>query len=157
MSQNENNFAQPPFLLKVVKLKPDAKLPERKSKKAAGYDLYAYDDAVLIPSRDKKSIRTGIGVEMPEGMCGVIKSRSGLIAKKDSIVAFEGLIDPDYQGELTVILINHGLTPYYVKKGDRIAQLLLFYYGDPEVMEVPCFAKKTERGTNGFGSTGLSG
>ncbi len=155
MSQNENPVMSAPFLLKVVKLHEDAQLPQRKSPMAAGYDLYAYDDAVVIPSRDKKMISTGIAVQLPPDTCGMIASRSGLMAGKDSISAFGGLIDLDYQGELKVILINSGSTPYYVKKGDRIAQLLILFHAEPEVMEIPHFAQKTERGTAGFGSTGL--
>jgi deoxyuridine 5'-triphosphate nucleotidohydrolase len=105
-------------LLKVKRLFKDAKLPKRSSAGAAGYDLYSYVK-VIIPPKSIVSIETGISIKVPNGCYGQIASRSGL-AIKFGLNAMAGVIDPDYTGDVTVILINLG--------NDDYQGLCLFYF-----------------------------
>ena len=128
--------------------------PIRATKLAAGYDLFATKDEVIRPL-DRKLIGTGIKLKkMPEDMQGEIRSRSGLANKYGVFVLNSpGTIDPDYRGELKVLLANIGHLPFDISRGDRIAQLLFIKY------ETPTFNHKSishyERGEKGFGSTGI--
>ena len=99
---------------------------------------------------------TGIAVAIPPGMCGLVLPRSGLAIKHGiSCVNAPGLIDPNYRGEVGVILINHGTEPWSAQAGDRIAQLLLVPFAAPDVTLVEALPDGgDERGTGGFGSSG---
>jgi dUTP pyrophosphatase len=128
-------------------------LPKRATKLAVGYDLFATKDEVIRPL-DRKLIGTGIKLNMPEGIEGQIRSRSGLAHKYGVFVLnAPGTIDPDYRGELKVLLCNLGHLPFDVSEGDRIAQLVFSRY------ETPLFNANSishyERGDQGFGSTGI--
>lgn len=142
-------------IVKVQKL-PGAKLPEAKTKEAAGYDLCANNNfPVIIRPGEFKAIPTGLKMEIPEGWCAEVYSRSGLAAKNGMFVLnCPGLLDSDYRGEIIVILANFGLHEFEVKRGDRIAQLRVKKL-DSFVFEEVESLSETERGEQGLGSTGV--
>src|ERR1700761_6245123 len=139
--------------LSYIKRSPHAKDPKRGSRFAAGFDLAA-SEGQIIPAGKWKVISTGLEIAVPEGTYGRGAPRSGLAAKHGIDVG-AGVIDYDYRGIVGVILINHGVVDFEVKIGDRIAQLILEKVDmadAEEVKELP----STERGENGFGSTGVT-
>ncbi len=141
--------------IRVKKLKPGAVLPTYGSAEAAGADLYAcLDEAVVIHPGETVFIPTGLSMEIPVGIAGLIYARSGLACKRGLAPANKvGVIDSDYRGEFIVALHNHGSNEQTVSHGERIAQLLItpvFTPGFTEVSEL----SDTSRGVGGFGSTG---
>jgi dUTP pyrophosphatase len=138
--------------LGVKKLTYDAILPTRGSDGAVGYDLYSNCDGV-IEGGNRGLISTGIAVSLPPGVYGRVAPRSGL-AMKNGIQVGAGVIDPDYTGELKVLLFNHGSKDLEVKMGDRVAQLVLERCETPPVEEIGLL-QETIRGEGGFGSTGV--
>jgi dUTP pyrophosphatase len=144
--------------LNVIKISPSAILPVRASAGAAGYDLFSTDNYVVLPGR-RVVVSTGITVQLPPGTYGRIAPRSGL-AVKHGLDTLAGVIDPDYTGEIKVVLQNlDGTQPFVIRPGYRIAQLILENYTVAEVVEVPTentpLVDTTSRGAAGFGSTGL--
>jgi dUTP pyrophosphatase len=138
--------------LGVKKLTYDAIVPTRGSDGAVGYDLYSSEDAVVPCQAGRALVGTGITVVLPQGVYGRVAPRSGL-AVKHCINVGAGVIDPDYTGEIKVVLFNHGDKDFEVKKGDRIAQLVLERCETPPIEEIS-IVEDTERGSGGFGSTG---
>jgi dUTP pyrophosphatase len=138
--------------LGVKKLCYDATLPTRGSDHSVGYDLYSSEDAMVPNQAGRAIVGTGITVVLPPGVYGRVAPRSGLAAKH-CINVGAGVIDPDYTGEIKVILFNHGLKDFEIKKGDRIAQLILERCETPPIEEIS-IVEDTERGSSGFGSTG---
>lgn len=143
--------------ISIKRLREDAHVPLLAHATDAGADLYSIDEAILQPG-ERILISTGIAVALPEGYVGFVQPRSGLAIKHGiSVVNTPGTIDSGYHGEIKVILINHDLhVPFTILKGDRIAQFIIQKVERPvftEVDELP----STERGANGFGSTGLQG
>ena len=138
--------------LGVKKLCYDATLPTRGSDHSVGYDLYSSEDAMVPNQAGRAIVGTGITVVLPPGVYGRVAPRSGLAAKH-CINVGAGVIDPDYTGEIKVILFNHGLKDFEIKKGDRIAQLILERCETPPIEEIS-IVEDTERGSGGFGSTG---
>ena len=139
--------------LYVKKLRNNAAVPKRGSEEAAGYDIASAEDTV-VPAKGKTVVKTGISVAIPEGCYGRIAPRSGLAVKRFIDVG-AGVIDADYRGEIGVVLFNHSDEDFVVKPGDRIAQLLLEKIETPTVKEAEELPD-TKRGTDGFGSTGIS-
>jgi dUTP pyrophosphatase len=137
---------------RVKKLAQGADLPVRGSNGAAGYDLTSVEECVILPGR-RAVVATGISLKVPEGTYGRIAPRSGL-AVKHGIQVGAGVIDSDYTGEVKVVLFNHNNKKYSIKPGFRIAQLILEQCVTPEVVEVDDL-DATDRGSNGFGSTGV--
>lgn len=142
--------------MEVVKLMPmseAATLPTRGSRWAAGMDLKASASYCLNPGVTL-AVKTDWNIEIPEGYVGLVCSRSGM-ALKNSVFALNapGVVDEDYRGEIQVILHNAGQAHVDINKGDRIAQLLLVKAVDWEV-EITDQLSESERGANGFGSTG---
>lgn len=135
--------------LKVV-LDPGAKMPTRAHELDAGYDLYSREDATVWQSAGGK-FDTGVHIQIPAGYVGFIKSKSGLNAK--SGLQAEGVIDAGYTGSINVLLRNHGPRAVEIKKGQKIAQLVLLPIITPELEQVDGL-EETERGSGGFGSTG---
>ena len=133
-----------------VMLSPGAIAPTRGSVGAAGYDLYANDD-VTIGETEFTPVSTGVIVAIPPGYYGRIAPRSGLAAKHGSIIG-GGVIDEDYRGELKV-LMSCLFGMYEVSLGERIAQLVLEKITTPE-LEIVTSLDDTDRGSDGFGSTG---
>lgn len=138
--------------LLVKRLVPTATLPSRGSGGAVGYDLSASED-YLVPRGTRMIVNTGIAVVIPRDCYGRIAPRSGL-AVKHGIQVGAGVVDPDYTGELKVVLFNHGDGDFSISTGDRIAQLILERCETPPVQEVGAL-HETERGAGGFGSTGV--
>ncbi|KAL9644371.1 hypothetical protein ABK040_005829 [Willaertia magna] len=140
-----------PSVFKVKRLTEHAILPIRSSVKAAGYDLSsAYD--YIVPKRGKILVKTDLAIAVPEGYYGRVAPRSGL-ALKHFIDVGAGVVDSDYRGNLGVVLFNHAEEDFEIKKGDRIAQLILEKITLPNILEVDEL-DETERGSGGFGSTG---
>lgn len=137
--------------IKVKLLSEDAKLPTRSHPHDAGLDLYASEDLDLITTG---VISTGVAVQIPEGYVGLVWPRSGLSAKH-GIDVLAGVIDHGYTGEIKVCLsyLKDNPLAYEIKKGDRIAQLLIQKIETPSIEQVESF-EETERGDSGFGSTG---
>jgi dUTP pyrophosphatase len=119
--------------LQIQKLVPEAKLPYRTTPGSAGYDLFAYTECVVEPGR-RAVVPLGFSVTMPEGLYGVISPKTGL-AVKHGLVVLGGTIDPDYEGEVKVILYNTDRYPFVIHPGFRIAQLVLVRYETPELEE----------------------
>ena len=146
--------------LQIKKLSDEAIVPSRGSEHAIGYDLSAcmMSGQIIIKPHGMAIIPTGISMAIPIGTYGRIAPRSGLAAKKWIDVG-AGVIDPDYRGEVKVILFNHHPTnEFVVNHGDRIAQLILEQAITPSVVELTKEEKlsETERMCGGFGSTGIS-
>lgn len=138
-------------VLKVKRLSDNAFLPVRGSAFAAGFDLFAATDAV-VPKNGKVLIPTDIAIEIPPNTYARVAPRSGL-ALKHFIDTGAGVIDYDYRGNVGVILFNHNSLDFEVKKGDRVAQLILERICMASCVEVEDL-EATERGSGGFGSTG---
>ena len=135
--------------LKVV-LDPGATMPTRAHDLDAGYDLYSREDATVWQNAGGK-FDTGVHIQIPAGYVGFVKSKSGLNAKNG--IQAEGVIDAGYTGSITVLLRNHGPRAVEIKKGQKIAQLVILPIITPE-LEVVDSLEETDRGSNGFGSTG---
>ena len=138
--------------LGIKKLTNDATMPTRGSDGAVGYDLYSTEDTVVPCQAGRALVGTGISVVLPSGVYGRVAPRSGL-AVKHCINVGAGVIDPDYTGEIKVVLFNHGENDFEIKRGDRIAQLVLERCETPPVKEIEII-EETARGSGGFGSTG---
>lgn len=138
-------------MLRVKKLTKSSKLPSRGSEFSAGYDLYA-SESVMVKSKDRALVSTGIAISVPSGTYGRIAPRSGL-AVKHGIDVGAGVIDEDFRSDIKVLLMNHGDANYTINAGDRIAQLIIENISSPEVKEVNEL-DNTARGKGGFGSTG---
>ncbi len=126
-------------------------LPSYGSVGAAGADLSAAEAAVLPPG-GRAAVGTGVVLALPAGHVGLVWPRSGL-ALRHGIDTLAGVIDSDYRGEVRVILVNHGLEPFAITPGDRIAQLLVQKVERVDFAPVSTLSD-TARGTSGFGSTG---
>ena len=139
--------------IEIKKLSENATLPTQGSKYAAGYDLYAAEEGVVL-SECRLLIKTNISVSIPEGYYGRIAPRSGL-AYKSGIDVMAGVIDADYRGDIGVILYNTDVKDFEFKKGDRIAQLIIEKCHNAEWQEVSEL-EDSVRSDGGFGSTGVS-
>lgn len=133
-----------------VKLDEGAYAPERAHAEDAGYDIRAKESAVIWGYGSQRFF-TGVHVEIPKGWCGQIWSKSGLHVNYH--ITTTGLIDSGYTGEIVVSLTNHDEKPYHVRRGDKIAQLVLVPCGSEEIEVVDEISGGT-RGEGGFGSTG---
>jgi dUTP pyrophosphatase len=130
-------------------------LPARATADSAGMDLLAAvgEDVVLAPG-GRALIPTGIALALPSGYEGQVRPRSGLALKHGvTVLNTPGTIDADYRGEIGVILINHGESPFTVRRGERIAQLVIAALVDAALDEVDSLPI-SRRGADGFGSTG---
>lgn len=141
-----------------VKTDVNAKEPSKANKDDAGFDLVATED-VCIDVGHTVMVSTGIKMAIPEGYVGMVCSRSGMAAK-DSVFVLNspGIIDSGFRGEVKVILYNAGNDSYYIKTGQRIAQLVLVKLADVQMkwIEESVFdTLNSTRGNGGFGSTGV--
>jgi dUTP pyrophosphatase len=136
----------------------DLPLPQYQSALAAGLDLLAAvaDDApVAIAPGGRATIPTGVAIALPPGSEGQIRPRSGLAARHGvTILNAPGTIDADYRGELQVILVNIGTDSFVVRRGMRIAQLVIAQIQQAHLVESASL-ESTERAAGGFGSTGM--
>lgn len=141
------------MILKLKKLNDNAIIPTRGSEKAAGYDLYAAEEA-SIKAGETVKIGTGIAVAIPDGYFGGIYARSGLATKEGLRPAnCVGVIDSDYRGELIVSIHNDSSVDRIIEKGERMAQLVVQPYLSVEFEEADEL-DETERGDGGFGHSG---
>jgi dUTP pyrophosphatase len=140
-------------ILKVKRLTPHARLPIRGTPGAAGLDLCSASDGRLLP-KSVNRFPTDLAMEFPKGCYGRMASRSGL-SYRNGIQVAAGVIDPDARGNIYIMLRNHTDKEFLVKKGDRLAQLIIEKYTHTDIQEVQDLSI-TDRGEKGFGSTGVS-
>ena len=143
------------FEMNIKKLNENAIVPTYGSSFAAGADLYACEGGdIVIEAGQTRLVHTGIAMEIPEGMVGLIYARSGLASKRGLAPANKvGVIDSDYRGEIMVALHNHSSAPQTVADGERIAQIVFAPYYTAEFCVVDELGDPA-RGAGGFGSTG---
>lgn len=134
-----------------IKLDEGAKMPTRAHECDAGMDLYS-TEGKLVPAMGNAIFDTGVHMEIPKGFVGFIKSKSGLNVKHG--LTCEGVIDSGYTGSIVVKLYNDSDWDYLVEAGDKIAQIVLLPVWVPESMILVHRLEESERGDNGFGSTG---
>ena len=136
------------------RLHPEAQLPSYAHPGDAGMDARSVED-VVIPPGGRALVHTGIAAELPPRAEIQVRSRSGLALKKGVMVLNSpGTVDSGYRGELCVILANLGEEPFEIRKGDRIAQLVVASTVEVEIAETDSIGE-TDRGAGGFGSTGV--
>jgi dUTP pyrophosphatase len=132
----------------------DIPIPQYMTDQAAGMDIFAAvpDEEIILPGQRKK-IATGIAIALPEGYEAQIRPRSGLALKNGiTLLNSPGTIDADYRGEIGLIVINHGEEPFVVKRGMRLAQMVVQRVFRAEWVETPKL-NDTARGDGGFGHT----
>ena len=134
-------------------------LPKYETEGAAGLDLFAAtkeDTKIIIPPRKAEMIPTGIAISVPPGYEAQIRPRSGLAAKNGiTVLNSPGTIDSDYRGEILVMLINHSNKDFEILRGMRIAQMVISKIEQFNLISVDEL-NTTDRGKDGFGSTGIS-
>lgn len=143
--------------VKIIRCRPQARLPRYMTEHAAGMDLYAAldSDVVLAPGQ-RVMVPTGIAIALPAGYESQVRPRSGLAVKHGvTLVNSPGTIDADYRGEISVIIINHGEADFIISDGERVAQMIIApvsrcRWNMVENLEV------SERGSGGFGHTGVN-
>ncbi|NCN87217.1 dUTP diphosphatase [archaeon] len=138
--------------IKIKKLHPDAKIPTYANPGDAGMDIYSNEDLTIKPNH-RALVKTGISLEFPKEYVALIWDKSGIA--KNGVTTLSGVGDSGYRGEYKVVLLNIGSKPYEIKKGQKIAQILIQPIIHPEIEEVKTLSK-SKRGTGGFGSSGLN-
>ena len=140
--------------LRFRKVHPDAVLPSYAHPSDAGMDVRSVDDLVIAPGR-RALVRTGLVMLLPPMYEAQVRPRSGLALKSGvTVLNTPGTIDSGYRGEVGVILANFGEADFQVKKGDKIAQIVIAPVTQPEIVETT-EVDETDRGPGGFGSTGV--
>ena len=135
----------------LIKLDEGATKPNRAHSADAGLDIYSRETKT-VPARGSRTFDTGVHILIPYGLAGFLKSKSGLNVNHG--ITSEGVIDAGYTGSICVKLYNNSDEDYTVQKGDKISQLVILPIAhDFELEEIEDF-EETERGSNGFGSTG---
>lgn len=140
------------LILKIKKLNESAVLPEYKTSGAVGMDLCSLEEKFLSPGC-RRAFGTGLAFEVPEGYEGTVRGRSGLAFNK-GVFAIKGTIDPDFRGEVRILLYNSSSELFHVKVGDRIAQIVFSPVAKAS-LEVVEELETTDRGEGGLGSTGV--
>ena len=145
------------LLIQTKLVREGARLPSFQTSGAAGADIYAcIPEPIQIGAAETVCIPSGVAVEIPEGYAGFIFGRSGVAVREGLAPANKvGLIDSDYRGELMICLHNHSRMQYTVKPGERVAQLVIVPVAAARYVQCASLSE-TERGENGFGSTGRS-
>jgi dUTP pyrophosphatase len=132
-------------------------LPAYQSAHAAGLDLLAAvpeDSPLTLAPGRHALVPTGLSIALPSGYEAQVRPRSGLAAKHGvTVLNAPGTVDADYRGEIGVLLINHGDTPFAIRRGERIAQMVIASVTRAELVPAASLSS-TKRGTGGFGSTG---
>lgn len=133
---------------------PDLPLPERATSGSAGYDIASAEPEFVLAPGQRRAVSTGLAIQLPPDVECQIRPRSGLALRWGLMLPNSpATIDPDYRGELRVLLWNAGTEPVVISRGMRIAQLVFGRFAAPVVQETGELAT-TERGAGGFGSTG---
>ncbi len=141
-------------ILRVKREGEDIPLPSYITDGSSGLDLRSAED-VVIPPGEWRAVSTGIRISLPPGYEAQVRPRSGLALKHGvTVLNAPGTIDSDYRGIIKVILINHGKKAFWIRRGDRIAQMVITRVEQVEVEEVEIL-DETSRGEGGFGHTGL--
>ena len=135
--------------MKII-LDNGARMPTKAHRADAGFDLYSRE-AVIVPAKESATFDTGVHMQIPEGFVGFLKSKSGLNVKHG--ITSEGVIDSGYTGSIVVKLYNHSGKDYKVQIGDKISQIVLLPIAMTDLELVKDF-EISERGNNGFGSSG---
>lgn len=138
--------------MKIKRLIDNLPAPSRETEGSAGYDLRAAVGTYCLMPGERGLVETGFAWEIPEGMVGMIRPRSGL-AVREGLHVMAGVIDSDYRGEVKVLLVNLGDKPIEIKTGDRIAQMVVCPFHGSELIVVDDL-DDSNRGEGGFGSTG---
>jgi dUTP pyrophosphatase len=138
--------------IKIKKLHPDAILPSYAHPGDAGLDIYSVEDKI-IKAGERILVSTGISIEIPEGFVGLVWDKSGL-ANNFGLKTMGGVMDAGYRGEYKIVLFNTSKEDYFIKRGSKIAQLLVQPIITAEIEQVQELSD-TSRGQGGFGSTGL--
>jgi dUTP pyrophosphatase len=134
---------------------PDLPLPSRRTSGSAGFDLASAEPDFVLAPGERRLVATGIAIELPPGIEGQVRPRSGLALRHGlTMPNAPGTIDSDYRGELKVILQNGGADPVTIARGDRIAQVVFARYEAPELVDATAL-EESSRGPGGFGSTGI--
>ena len=142
-----------PVELLILRLDPDLPMPARELPGDAGFDLYARTETTLNPG-DRALIPTGVSIALPDGYVALVHPRSGLAIKHGfTLVNAPGTIDAGYRGEISVIGLNAGSETLTLKRGDRVAQLVILELPAVTVVEVASLPGSV-RSAGGFGSTG---
>jgi len=142
------------MILKFKRLCPEAILPAYAHPSDAGMDLRSVDELTIAPGA-RALVHTGLIVMLPPMYEAQVRPRSGLALKSGvTVLNTPGTIDSGYRGEVGVILANFGEAPFAVRKGDKIAQMVIAPVTQPEVVETDVI-DETDRGVGGFGSTGV--
>jgi dUTP pyrophosphatase len=132
----------------------DLPLPSRATAEAAGYDIRSAEPDLELGPGEIRAVSTGLVMELPPGVECQVRPRSGLAARYGiTLPNSPGTIDPDYRGEVKVLLQNGGREAVTLRRGERIAQLVFARFEAPDVVEVEDLSS-TARGEGGFGSTG---
>lgn len=145
--------------IELARSTPEVKLPIFSTPGSVGADIYAYlltdsgrPNKIVLPPRTTRAIPTGLRIRAPGG--AIVLSRSGLAKNSIWVANAPGLIDPDYRGELVVLLYNGGFESYFLQHEDRIAQLCIPSLSRFSIKEVEKIEEDTERGARGLGSSG---
>lgn len=133
-----------------VVLDEGARMPEKAHDADAGYDLFSRERKILLP-KCSRNFDTGVHIQIPFGIDGVLYSKSGLNNRRK--ITSTGLIDSGYTGSIAARLYNHSWLPRLIKKGEKITQIV-FRENKSYMLEAVDHLEETERGSNGFGSTG---
>ena len=145
-------------ILKVKKLDNlgEIKVPKYETSGSAGLDLAAaIDEDIVMKPGEVALVKTGIAIALEKGFEAQVRPRSGLALKKGiTVLNSPGTVDSDYRGEVCAILINHSKVDFTVKRGERIAQMVIAKHEQAEITVVEDL-DETERGAGGFGSTGV--
>jgi len=146
------------IVIKVKRLEgsADLPLPDYETEGSSGMDIRAsVKEPVLMEPGEIKLIPTGLAVSIPQGYEGQIRPRSGLAFKYGvGLVNSPGTIDSDYRGEISIIMINWGEKPFTIKRGDRIAQMIISKVYRADLLEIDDL-DSTKRGEGGFGHSGI--
>jgi len=137
--------------LKIKKLNPDAIIPRYALPGDAGMDLFSVEDVTIEPGQ-RHAVATGLAIELPAGFVSLIWDKSGVALKK-GLTKMAGVIEHTYRGEYKILLLNTSEEVVEIKKGDKIAQLLIQPIVTAQILEVEDLSE-TDRGVGGFGSTG---
>ena len=131
-------------------------LPVYATEKSAGMDLRAnINEPIVLHPMERRLINTGLHIALPDGFEAQVRPRSGLALKHGvTVLNSPGTIDADYRGEIMVLLINLSQQDFVIRDGERIAQLVVARYEGAQCVEVECL-DETERGTGGYGHTGV--
>jgi dUTP pyrophosphatase len=147
---------RPVLKIEVLPGQEDLGLPTYATEGAAGLDLKAaLSDPLTLKPGERGIVPTGLKMAIPQGFEGCVRPRSGLAMKQGlTLTNAPGTIDSDYRGEVKVLVINLGQEPVVLKRGDRIAQLLISPVAQAQIIKVEQ-VDDTVRGTGGFGHTGI--